>query len=125
MKKHLGETLLGMLLHMGKSGEFYLNLMWVISLMSIGMDVRRAASIWMIMMSPQDIKIEDFSNNFFETISGTSNVCYDSAPQIALNHRVEECDINMTFHDDDEVPLEGDGKDVALQNIHEHWCNEV
>lgn len=36
--------------------------------------------------------------------------------QVVLDHKVEQ-DINMNLHDDDEVPLEGDGRDDALRNV--------
>lgn len=49
---------------------------------------------------------------------------YIQAHQTILDHWVEKRDINLTFHDDDEVVLEGNGRDVALQNLHKRWHNE-
>lgn len=49
---------------------------------------------------------------------------YLNAKQFTLDHRVEGRDINLTMHDDDKVPLEGDGKDCALQHIQHRWPEE-
>ena len=46
MKSYLSNNLLGTLFHMCKSGQFYINFVWMIPLRSLGMDVRRATSIW-------------------------------------------------------------------------------
>lgn len=46
------------------------------------------------MMNPHDIKMEDISNVFFDTITGVSTMRYFNAQQIALDHRVEEREIN-------------------------------
>ena len=72
MKKHLVVTLLETFFHMCKSGQLHLNLTWVVPFKSIGMNVRRVASIWRIMMNLHDIKMKDISNVFFDTISGVS-----------------------------------------------------
>lgn len=72
MQKHLVVSLLGTLFHMCKSGQFYPNLTWVILFKSIGMNVRRVASIWRIMMNTHDIKMKDISNVFFDTIFDVS-----------------------------------------------------
>lgn len=74
IKKYLGATLDGTLFHLCKSGQFYSNLTLVILLRSTGMAIRRAASIWNIMMSPHNIKMEDISNVVFDTMLGASNM---------------------------------------------------
>ena len=81
------------------------------------MDVRRVASIWRIMTSPQDIKTEDISNVFFDTLFELANMCYFNTPQSVIDHRIEEHDIELTLHDDDEVPLEGDGWGAVVWNL--------
>ena len=50
---------------------------------------------------------------------------YIYAHQTVVDHWVEERDINLTFHDDDEVMLEGNGRNVAFQRLHKRWDNEV
>jgi len=79
----------------------------------VGMDVRRVVSIWRIMMNPHDTQMKDISNVFFDSITNVSNMRYIHAQQTSVDHWVEERNINLTFHDDDEVMLEGDERDVA------------
>ena len=69
MKKYLGVTHARTLFHICKSGQFYPNPTWVILLRSMGMDVRRAVSIWKIMMNSHDIEMEDISNVIFDIVS--------------------------------------------------------
>lgn len=121
MKKHLGVSPLGTLFHMCKSGLFYPNPTWVIPLQSAGMDVRRASSIWKIIKCPYNIKMEDISNGFFNTIKGMSNLRYFNVQHVALDHRMEKRDLNMALHDNDKVTMEGDAIDEATyfnMNIH-------
>lgn len=54
--------------------------------------------------NPHDMKMECISNLFF-------------AQQIALDHVVEERDIDMTFHDNDKAGLEGDARDSVLWGL--------
>lgn len=62
---------------------------------------------------------------FFDSITNVSNTRNIHAQQIVVDPWVEERDINLTFHDDDdEVVLEGDERDVALQDLHKWWRNE-
>ena len=67
-RKHLDATFPGTLLHTyPRSVAFYPNPK-IISLMSASMDVRRATSIWTIMMNPRDIEMKDISDVFFDTV---------------------------------------------------------
>lgn len=50
---------------------------------------------------------------FFDSITNVSNMRYIHAQQTSVDHWVEERNINLGFHDDDEVVLEGDERDVA------------
>ena len=63
------------------------------------MDVRRAASIWKIMMNPYDIEMEDISGVFCDTNLGVSNMRYFKSQQIAHEHRDEEREVNRVLHD--------------------------
>ena len=58
----------------------------MIPLRSTGLDVRKVAFIWNIMMNPLYINIEDISNVLFDMIIGVSNF---NAQQIAFGHMVE------------------------------------
>jgi hypothetical protein len=80
MKKHLGATLPGTLFHMCKGVQFYLN---PTSMWSIGMDIRRVALIWKIMMNPHDIKIKNISNVFFDTVLRVSNMRYFKSQELS------------------------------------------
>lgn len=68
------------------------------------------------MMNPHDTKMEDISNVFFAMTRGVANMRYFKAQQITLNHRVEQ-EIYHTFHDDDDVHMEGDRRDPALRDL--------
>jgi hypothetical protein len=72
MKKHLGVTLPNTMFYVCKSGQFHPNPTWGIAMGYVGMDVRKVALIWNIMMNPHYIKMDDISNVFFDTISGLS-----------------------------------------------------
>jgi hypothetical protein len=50
---------------------------------SIGMDVRRVALIWKIMMNPHDIKIKNISNVFFDTVLRVSNMRYFKSQELS------------------------------------------
>lgn len=104
---------MGTLFHVCKSGQFFLNPMWIIPLRSNMMDVRRAASIWKIMVNPHNMKMDDISSMFCDTIYKVFNMRYFDVQQIVLNHRVEEHDIDVSLHDDDDGygGLEGEGRD--------------
>ena len=41
-------------------------------------------------MSPRDIKMEDISNVFFDTVSGVSNMRYFKSQELAPQHGDEE-----------------------------------
>lgn len=64
------------------------------------MDVKRATSIWKIVMNPMDIDMEDVSNIFFDTIMGVENTSYFNAQHLVVDHWVEECEINRALRDD-------------------------
>jgi hypothetical protein len=53
-----------------KMDNFTLNPTRVIPFRWVGIDVRRAASTWKIMMNPHDILLEDISNVFFDPVRG-------------------------------------------------------
>ena len=59
-----------LLFPMGKTSQFYPNPIWIITKRSVGMDVKRAALIWKVIMNPHDIEMEDISNVFFDTDLG-------------------------------------------------------
>lgn len=68
--------------------------------------------------------MEDISNVFFlYSITNVSNMRYIHAQQLLLIIGWKR-DINLTFHDDDEVVSEGDKRDVALQDLHKRWRDE-
>lgn len=65
----------------------------MIPLQSDGMDVRRAASIWMIMMTPHDLEMEDILMCSLIPYH-VSNVRYFKAQEFAHEHHDEEWEIN-------------------------------
>lgn len=87
MKKHLGVSLANTLFHICKSGQLYPNPTWVIPMRSMGMDVRKATSIWIwkIMTSPYDIQMQNTSNVFLDTMIVVSNMRYFNAQGLRLN----------------------------------------
>jgi hypothetical protein len=44
--------------------------------------------------------------------------------QIAID-KMEKRDINVTFHDDEEVTLEQDTRDIALKALLQRWMQET
>lgn len=125
MKKHLEASLMGTLFHMCKSGRSFLNPMRVIPLRSNMMDVKRAVPIWRIMVNPRNIKMGDISSMFCNTIYRVFNMRYFDVQQIVLKHTVEERDIDVSLHDDDDdISLEGEGRDCEPQGMQERWLQE-
>lgn len=97
MKNILGVILPCNMFYMCKSGQFYLYPTWMIPLRSARMG--------------------DISIFFFKKIVGVANMRYFNAQQVALDHRVEEREINHALHDDDVVQMEGDANDLALRDV--------
>lgn len=64
---------------------------------SASMDVRRAASMWKVMMNPHDIEIEDIFNIFFDTMLGVTNVCYFKSQQLVFDRHTKEREINRAL----------------------------
>ena len=99
MKKHLGVILPNILFYMCKNGHFYPNPTWFIPMRSTRMDVRKATSIWKIMMTPYDNRDGRYPNVFFDTISGVSNMRYFKSQQVAHERRDEEREFNRVLRD--------------------------
>ena len=66
----------------------------------------------------------DISIFFFKKIVGVANMRYFNAQHVALDHRVEEREINHALHDDDVVQMEGDANDLALRDVQCKWMEE-
>lgn len=112
MKKYLGVALSRMLYHLCKCCQFYPNPICVTPLRSVGMNVRRVASIWNIMMNPHDINMEDISNVFSYTVSRVSNVRYFKYQEFAFEHVDEEQRITMTCCDGFVICLDLNRRDL-------------
>ena len=123
MKKLLGATLAGTLYHMCKSGLFYANPTWVISLRSSGMDVKHVASIWKIMMSPHDIDMKDISNAFFDAIMGNSTheIFFLIYHPIVHDHHMDEQEINEALREEVHVVVDGDEMDAKSYDLQHVW----
>ena len=90
----------GILYDMRGSGQIYPNRARVIPLKSTGMDVRRAAFIWKVMMNPNDIQMEDIYNVFFDAVMGVSRMRYFNPQSMAHEHEGEERAINNALCED-------------------------
>lgn len=67
----MGVTVANNMYHMCVREQYYPNSTWVIVLSSLGMDVKCVASIWKIIMNPRDIEMENISNVFLDTVTGS------------------------------------------------------
>ena len=70
-------------------------------------------------MCPHDIKMEANSNDFFDTIMRILNVRYVNAQQVELDHKMEERDLDMALHDDDEVDMDVDARDPTAHRYNQ------
>lgn len=98
---------------MCKSGQFYPN---ATSMWSMGMDVRRATSIWKIMMNPHDIKMKNISYVFFDIVLRVSNMRYFKFQELAHDHYDEDRDHNRVLCHACVVDLDAD-----VANLKRMW----
>lgn len=115
---------------MCKSGELYPN---PTSVWSMGMDVRRAAPIWKVMMNPHDMKMKNISYVFFDSVLRVSNMRYFKFQKLAHDHCNEDSDHNrVLWHAcvvdlDADVAnlrrtwLKGDAHEGIVENLHTIW----
>jgi hypothetical protein len=60
------------------------------------------------MIDPHGIEMVDISNNFFDMVSGVSNMMYFKSQQIVLNRRNEEREVNSVLHHTYGIALDAD-----------------
>ena len=95
--EYLGAILSKTLYHMCKGGQFYSNPTWVILLRFAGMDVRRVASVWKIMVKPNDIDMKVIYNVFFDMVSGIARMRYFNSHTMAHEHEGRKCRLIAHF----------------------------
>lgn len=122
MTKHLDVTLHGTLLHMCKSMQVYLDPTWVIPIRYIDLDSRRGHWNKKIMINPHGIEMVDKLNNFFDMVSGVSNMMYFKSQQIALNRRNEEKEVNLVLHHTYGIALDVDLGEGVRRHVVTRKC---
>lgn len=77
------------------------------------MGVRRATSMWKVMMNPHDIEIEDISNIFFDNVLGVTNMSYFKSQKLVFDRHEKERELIVLF-----VKIEG-------RNLEARWWKRM